>query len=177
MKSKKLLVLLTLIVVAASLAAMVINRGIARSDEELLALLRKEQGLPAESELLILDDLNGLLCVADQKNHVFYAVERAPYWDGWQIERIYTNGSRKVGVNSKYGSMYEKGQGVYFFDWQGGRIFAVDNPAVATLLFRCRQEERSIGVENTPSIYYVEDFFLYQEYFFLDKGGNDLFSS
>ena len=58
MKSKKLLVLLTLIVVAASLAAMVINRGIARSDEELLALLRKEQGLPAESELLILDDLN-----------------------------------------------------------------------------------------------------------------------
>ena len=73
--------------------------------------------------------------------------------------------------------MYEKGQGVYFFDWQGGRIFAVDNPAVATLLFRCRQEERSISVENTPSIYYVEDFFLYQEYFFLDKGGNDLFSS
>lgn len=171
---KKLLIPLALAVVMAIFAVAAINRGIARSDEELLDLLRKERGLSAESELLVLDSIEGLLCVADPENHVFYAVERAPYLDGWKIERIYTNGSRNVGINAKEASMYEKGRDVYYFDWQGGRIFAVDNPNVATLLFRRGQEERRINVENVPSVYYVEDFFYYQEYFFLDKDGNEI---
>lgn len=169
-----MLVFIFLVIVMTVLAVIIVNCGIARSDEELLDLIRKERGLSAEGELLVLDSFDGLLCAVDPENHVFYAVERASYWDGWKIERIYTNGSRPAG-NAQYGSMHEKGRDVYILDWQGGRIFAVDNTNVATLLFRRGQEELRIPVENVPSIYYVEDFFSYQEYFFLDKDGNDLF--
>ena len=137
------------------------NQGIAHSEKELLDLLRKEEGLSAECELVVLNRFDDLLCVEDVGSCEFYILQITEKRGGWKIGKVHT--------------MFLKDDGsICVFPYKNAHVILEDNPTLTTILIRWSGKERRINVENHPSAYYVEDPAKSFETLFLDKDGNNI---
>lgn len=107
----------------------------------------------------------------EQQRQSYFPVSYQRRGDGYRLEHLARAG------------MYERGEGLYSYNWQEGYVFLVDNEDCAQLWLKDELgNERTVPVDGLPFVYYVEDVFQdldgdgrsKLEYAFLNQKGEEL---